>query len=777
MTELEESSTRIVACFRWRTTDPLPDGDQYLSAAEAIIARGAQLGVRVVAWHATSFAVDFAPDRIDELVDLVASDDQLAVAFCVGVAEGELGVIAGAADPAAFAWGPALIRAWGLSRVARPGEVLLDPKLDAVRREQLLVRGSRIGKVGNTRVRGLRLDLRHPRRPDRGYPTLSLVRAPYVGRSPVSPPAGTLGLVTGRHGLGGTRWLEELAAREPDRRTLFLRPRLGEPLGALRRALTRAIEAASELDEELASSFESVLAGEGGDLETTTELVSKLLKTDAGTGLVLVDDAENVDADSLDAVARGCGTGAFALVVRTVDAFALPDAFRDLPRAFEVELQPLSAKSATDLAMHLTSRRVSQNVAARWARRGDGVPAAIEGALADALESGDLISSDDSFSGRTPMSGRGDEATPAFFFGRRVRRWDPTVRATLACLAILGGECEEEELIALLALAQEPLVSVVNSSIPVAPSASAERWAVDEEMLQSLEAAGLLRRDGRCLSLSSATLRDALSDEISEGERARLHRAAAAVLAGGDLPVSAVAAAVHSMLGGDVDRALPLVRRGAGVLRASGLEDTADAFDQFSSTGDPAPVRDRGLFAGARAERAGLQRSDVPPPLNLSHPPTRLSRPPSSGQEVAHRFVQALKHRDHAAIEVLAAELRDDGAQQVIADRLEGMASLTRGQVSDALRLLRRAKDGAKLLGPADRSRAALALGVALAAAGRGTEALLEGLEALARAREAHDGRGELACAKFLSRLSSSAGSADAAARWEVVAAQAVAPV
>lgn len=754
----------------------MPEHEDYLASAEAVIARAAQLGVRVVAWHATSFALDFAPDRLDELVDLVAGDDGIALRFCVGVAEGELDVIAGAADPAAFAWGPALMRAWMLSRVAHPGEVLLDPKVEAVQRDQLLVRGTRIGKIGNARVRGLRLDLRHPRRPDRGFPTLSLVRAPYVGRSPVSPPAGTLGLVTGRRGLGGTRWLEELAAREPDRRTLFLRPRLGEPLGALRRALTRAIGAASELDEELASSFEGVLAGEGLDLETTTELVSKLLWTEAGTGLVLIDDAENVDADSLDAVAHACGTGAFALVVRMVDAFALPAAFRDLTKAFEVELQPLSQKSATDLVLHLTSRRVSPNVAQRWARRADFIPAGIEAALADALESGELVSSDDSFSGRTPMAGRGPDEAPAYFFGRRVRRWDVTVRATLASLAILGGECEEEELLALLALAQEPVVSVVNTSLPAPLEDNSERWTVDEDMLQSLEAAGLLRRDGRCLSLSSATLRAALSDEISEAERARLHRAAAAVLAGGDLPVSAVAAAVHSMLGGDVDRALPLVRRGAGVLRASGLEETADAFDSFSSTGDPAPVRDRGLFAGARAERAGLQRSDVPPPLHLSHPPRAASKPPSSGQEVAQRFVQALKHRDHAAIEVLAAELRDDGAQQVIGDRLEGMASLARGQVADALRLLRRAKDGAKELGPADRSRAALALGVALAAAGRGTEALLEGLEALARAREAHDARGELACAKFLARLSTSAGSADAAATWELVASRARTP-
>jgi hypothetical protein len=245
------------------------------------------------------------------------------------------------------------------------------------------------------------------------------------------------------------------------------------------------------------------------------------------------------------------------------------------------------------------------------------------------------------------------------------------------------------------------------------------------------------------------------------------------VLAGGDLPLGSVAAAVHSMLGGDVDRALPLARRGSGGLRATGLEETAECLTAFSETGDPELARARGLFAGARAERAGLQRSDVPPPpsLDSSVPMSeRSSRKPPSGEEVAHRFSQALKHGDSTAMEVLAAELRDDGSQQMIADRLEGMASLMRGQVSDALRRLRHGKDLARPQRSGDQSRAALALGVALAAAGRSTEALLEGLEALAHARAAKDARGELACARFLAQLSAAAGSDSASEAWQAVA-------
>jgi hypothetical protein len=51
------------------------------------------------------------------------------------------------------------------------------------------------------------------------------------------------------------------------------------------------------------------------------------------------------------------------------------------------------------------------------------------------------------------------------------------------------------------------------------------------------------------------------------------------------------------------------------------------------------------------------------------------------------------------------------------------------------------------------RCHASLALGVALALAGRPDEALLEGMDALARAREAASARAETACLAFLRKL------------------------
>lgn len=743
---------RIVACFRWRGAVALADrSEDYARAAHAVFSRAEDAGGKLVAWHAASFAVAFAPEGMESLVELLTGDDSPALGFSVGIAQGELGEIGGTGRMS-FAWGPPLVMAWALARVARSGEVLVDPEIAAVRDERLLVRGSRIGLLGGARVRGVRLDVRHPWQPERGFPTVALVRARYLGQDPVAPPPGTLGLVTGRRGSGGTRWLEELAARERARRTLWLRPRLGEALGSLRRALARAKEAQAELDPELSSSLESVLAGEGLDLDTSSNLLAALLRREDSPGLVLIDDVEQIDADSLEAVVHAAKSGAFAVVARALDGLALPEALSHLTRAFEVELGPLESEQAVELVNQLSSGRLRGSEARRWSVRGGGLPLGILAALSDALESGELVLKEDASLKRTAKAGA---FSPQQLLARRVRRWDPRVKSVLGGLAVLGGDSEEEELAALLGMMKEPPPS--------------------EEMLHALEAADLVLRDGARLMLPSATLGFVLTDALAEAERARLHRAAAAVLAGADQPLCAVAATVHSMLGGDVDRALPLARRGAGALRAGGLEDTALAFEVFGESGEPSLVRQRGLFAGAHADRAGLQRSDVPPPPSMLPAPIsdRPSRaPPPSGEVAAQRFVQALKHGDHAAMEVLASELRDDGAQHVVADRLEGMASLARGQVTDALRRLRSAKLGAARLPPGDKSRAALALGVALASAGRGTEALLEGLEALARAREAHDQRGEIACARFLAQLSHAAGSDDAARTWTRVVEQ-----
>jgi hypothetical protein len=80
-----------------------------------------------------------------------------------------------------------------------------------------------------------------------------------------------------------------------------------------------------------------------------------------------------------------------------------------------------------------------------------------------------------------------------------------------------------------------------------------------------------------------------------------------------------------------------------------------------------------------------------------------------------------------------------------------------------ALPALRRARADADLRGPAERCRTSLALAIALSLAGRNDEALLEALDALARAQEEGTSGALVACRALLAKLYARAGRAEAA--------------
>src|SRR5262249_52505117 len=140
---------------------------------------------------------------------------------------------------------------------------------------------------------------------------------------------------------------------------------------------------------------------------------------------------------------------------------------------------------------------------------------------------------------------------------------------------------------------------------------------------------------------------------------------------------------------------------------------------------------------------------------------------PESEVEVSGRAAHALREGDITTIDELVVQIRGEQDRALLADRLEAMAALARGETGGALRLMRAAKERATRRSPHELCRATLSLGIALAAAGREHDALLEGLEALARARGLNDVRGERACARFLGRLSRSAGDDQAAGIWD----------
>jgi hypothetical protein len=255
------------------------------------------------------------------------------------------------------------------------------------------------------------------------------------------------------------------------------------------------------------------------------------------------------------------------------------------------------------------------------------------------------------------------------------------------------------------------------------------------------------------LTLASLAFEDeALGVGVAEGEMSAVgERGSLAGLAWG-LPLVTAAALSRAAGTGEVLIDEELFTRRATEIEALGFRGQGERIKRLVR----ASVEDH----GARMSEPMLFVPDTTSPASLRQldPVTEMAK-------------RALLQGDVASLERLIAELRESGEHVDLVERMSGFVALRRGATADALRRLRAATEAVKE--PAQRARARLAYGVALASAGRTESALLEALEALARAREAGDPHGEHACALFLARLSATAGHADAASVWAMIAAKA----
>ena len=156
----------------------------------------------------------------------------------------------------------------------------------------------------------------------------------------------------------------------------------------------------------------------------------------------------------------------------------------------------------------------------------------------------------------------------------------------------------------------------------------------------------------------------------------------------------------------------------------------------------------------------------------------RYRSPSSFDQEevdpeaLAARFMQlskeALMGGDAHSLVRWSEGLKATGEKDSFAERMRAIARLSRGRVGDALRALQQARRDAENSASSQRCQASLALGVGLAFAGRTDEALLEALDALARAREGEDDHATAACLALLTKLFASTGRESEAAAFHL---------
>jgi hypothetical protein len=776
--------------------------------------------------HCISFAFEPAKLAAAITLATTRGDDALEgeAAWSVGLAQGELERLHGdAMRGSELAWGPALVAASALASVAEAGEIVCAQSVRALRAGELLTAGTRIARGGGLRVRGVRLDLAHPWR-RQAVEELSHMRvAPLVGAPPpataIDP--GSLLVLRADPGTGGTRYLTENAGRAA--RALVVVPSGSsfEPLGALRRALARSVtRELSPLLLELADPLESLLAGNGVALDMAARLITAFLwpKTAAqGPGLLLLDDAKSVDPATLEACVRAAQdmkAAAFGLVARLDATSGVPSVLAALSKTSETEIMPLSRDAAEALAGGCTSEALDETARRRWARLAAHVPLGVVEAVAYGIVTGELRWEGEKAAPRSRASGRGKVRGASEWILLRARDENAACRTVLCLVAMLGGEAKVTRLGSILERAGERIdIEAVLEEL------MRGRWLVDTQE----DWVGLPSRTHReaLSTLLEPDTRRPLhraSAEVIQKEEGVFGRVEAAWHAAqaGDGPAAArilLAAArgtAAARLEASTTQLIAFARRvdpsceeAAMELLANALERAPSAPPPKSATSPPPPLRsvipasrvpsiriaqpaaprtvdpseDLAPFEVdtshdsepptiAKMELAPMAAVDILRAVEPGHAAQTDDPPTNSGANIASRLGElakdALLNADNAALERWVDGLRAAGESPLFTERLRALSRLGRGDIGDALRVLRRTRSA---LDPRDhklRCQTSLALGVALSVAGRPQEALLEGMDALARARHVGDERGAQACLAFLAKLYTSVGREEA---------------
>ena len=826
-------------------------GRVYLERARSIIARAEARGATLVAWGNARLYFALDPASLDDLVALATKPGEEGrpgeERFAFGVSQGPLEQLEADGSRGELAWGYALVAAGALAMAARPGQVLLADRVKAVRNGDLVLRGGKFVEEAGMRLRGVALDVRQPWKRDAIASIVRLVDPPLAAAEAdatlvVKP--GAYALLCAPRGYGGSRRLLGLAPRYGDR-VLVVRPSGSglEPLGSLRRAMARAVS--NGLPPSLAphaSALESLLSSEPLSLEVAQDLVAGFLAARGqAPGLLLVDDAELVDPETLEVLGAAMRSATpFAAVLRVLPGADAPPTFAKGPPSATTTLARLSDDVARALAAGFTGGALDEEGQRLWALLGDGSPLGILEALTHGLHSTELAWIGDRASPRRKVSGRGKPRPAAHFVSLRAHQCPPATRAFLAAVAFLGGEARLEQLARVLAAAEQPAVAEATvqelarsrwlvvpekgwvalpsrthvdalATILEPPLAMAVRRAI-VDVLEGEAGFAKLEAVGPALAIDDVARAQKIVSNVMLGLRqAKLSPAEARLRKLVNLPEKEAKETTDEHTHPGATGITPAVVAkppvaSSSVTSSSEREPPPPPTEEPHELQEPAPeseptfvlLKPTGTPAkGTPAQRlpepappseakASTQenppvganapaKSDVPSPpdsepptiadtapvlTNLSHlqktlgsapapSPVRAPEPPKTPLTLADKLKGAIMSSNHDELERL---LSNGENGDTFAERVRALSRLKRGEIGDALRVLRRVRHAPDASAQA-RCQTALALGIAYAASSRFEESLLEGLTALARAREAGDPRGIHASLAFLARL------------------------
>lgn len=832
-------SERIVVCFRARANEARAHDDpEWIERVRFVLKRAEALGATVCSWGTETFSLAFLADDLEDLIELLVDAEMRPnlSGFSVGMSQGELTALVESRGSVELGRGYPLVRALALSKLGKAGEVFVDAGMEAVRRGDLLTLGSRLARAGGQRVRGFRLDCAQPWRAgaERALERLS-EPATLLGRdqalAQMKVEAGTLAIVRADPGTGGTRFLRDALPVEKGGRSLLVQPSGfgGEPLGALRRALARDVARSGmvNLPHNESKVLDGILRGKGAEIPAAAYLLEEWLSPPGTSvsGVVLIDDANETDAATLDVIAASMlgASRPFRCVARLDALSPLPAQLAPLPPGPEVELHPLSQTDGEKAAAAWLGKDVAA-WASQWAARGAGSPLAIAEAIAEALSSGELLWTPQEVHMRPQASAQGQPLAARDWIAKRWMLLDSEARSLLYAVAVLGGDTSMDMADALIRAAADAPVDL-------------------ERMTQILiQRRWLLSPEPKWIAFPSRTHGQVVLESLPDTRRSSWHRAASLLIESREGALAHAEAARQASLASDCRRAARLFMEAsraassalldaaaadlvsmaraedpilasrpepgwpreshtnsfhvpassfAAALVSRSPNDARSSYPPIEIPLQPSPEEIEAAAQAPASEHPRPSASRIPPPPGLPssvEPPARESQVPrpslrrSSSRitsEPRRRSVdqlaaelpllarEALTAGDVTPLEQWAEREPMTGQRERLLNRMRAIVALERGDKGEALAVLRDACANEEACSLLEQSRSHLALAVGLAQTGRPLESLVEGLEALARARKAVDMRAEKACVAFLRKVYTATGHAESAGLWK----------
>jgi hypothetical protein len=417
-----------------------------------------------------------------------------------------------------------------------------------------------------------------------------------------------------------------------------------------------------------------------------------------------------------------------------------------LPRAARIDLPALDPNEALVVASAILGPDTNAEIATQLVISGGTTVLGITEAARTMIATGDIVREGGTFMWRDESAERRQHLGPRALLEERFATLDTSSMRFLeiACSALPASSAQ-----------------VVDAAVSLDGIPTSTR----QRVLEALVNDGLLTSDAKP---DSELLRRAVVQRMPPARRTEVYRFVAQALHTAEPLIGpSMAATVGAYLceGGDLARGAHAILEAGSLAADNGYTNAAVRLAAAAVQYQPDPETREVASEISRAVRL----PSGPPQDEQEERPT-IPVPEAELEDPADELVRTLKARDHDTFDALIESSIARGGDLTGAHCLRVVSYVTRQDVPAAKQALEAAKKSPHQT-PAAMIRIAIASACLQLARGRGRDAMIDALEALAAARDQEDGQGEAAALKVVSTTCLAAGLESDATRLAHVAA------